>query len=158
MGKTTLIIVAILALLLISGVAIARYKGFCNGPEGRISWVTERLGKKLDLDETQRTQLTQLKDQTLDIMQEMRDERESTAETTIALLDSPTLDREQARQLVAEKQTQLASAADQLIDVFADFSDNLRDDQRSKLQEMIQHHRDRRHCGFCNRSETATQN
>ncbi|MCU7809402.1 MAG: periplasmic heavy metal sensor, partial [Candidatus Thiodiazotropha sp. (ex Semelilucina semeliformis)] len=108
MGKTTLIIVAILALLLISGVAIARYKGFCNGPEGRISWVTERLGKKLDLDETQRTQLTQLKDQTLEIMQEMRDERESTAETAIALLDSPTLDREQARQLVAEKQTQLA--------------------------------------------------
>ncbi|MCU7845706.1 MAG: periplasmic heavy metal sensor [Candidatus Thiodiazotropha sp. (ex Monitilora ramsayi)] len=144
MGKTTLIVIAILALLLISGVAIARYKGFC-GPEGRITWVTERIGDKLELDDQQRNQLAQLKNQAVDIMQEMREERKNTAEEAIALLDSPKLDREWARRLIEEKQTQLASAADQLIDHFADFSDNLNEDQRNKLQEMIQHHRSHRH-------------
>ncbi len=159
MGKSAIIVIVILALLMVSGIAIARYKGFCNGPEGRMNWVTERIDKKLDLDEQQRNQLTELKDQTLTIMQEMRSERESTSEAALALLDSPKFNREAARRLVDEKQTQLATAADQLIDHFGDFSDTLTDEQRAKLQEMIQHHRNHRHCGFnCNRGETATQN
>ena len=158
MGKTTLIVIAILALLLISGIAIARYKGFCE-PEGRINWVTERIGDKLELDDQQRNQLTQLKNHAVDIMQVMREERKNTAEEAIALLDSPKLDREWARRLIEEKQIQVANAADQLVDHFADFSDNLSEDQRNKLQEMIQHHRGHRHCGFmCNRSDTAVQN
>jgi Spy/CpxP family protein refolding chaperone len=159
MGKTTIIVIAILVLLTISGIAIARYKGFCNGPEGRINWLTERIDKKLDLDDQQRSQLTELRDQTLNIMQEMRSNRDSTADTALALLDAPTFNREAARRLVDEKQTRLVKVTDQLIDHFADFSDSLRDDQRTKLREMIQHHRGYRHCGFhCIPSDAATHN
>lgn len=148
MGKTTIIVIAVLALLLISGLVIARYKGFCSGPEGRLDWAAKRLGGKLELDQTQQTQLMHFKDQVMVILQEFRDERPATTEAAIALLDAPSLDREQARRLLREKQTRLASAADRLVDAFADFSDTLNDRQRSRLQEMIRRHRDRRHCHF----------
>ena len=158
MGKTTMIIIALLALLLISGYAVARYKGFCAGPEGRLDWAAKRLGSKLDLNQTQESQLLQFKNQALEIVQDMRAERTTTAEAAIALLDTPKMDREQARQLVREKQAQLASAADRLVDAFADFSDNLSDGQRHKLQEMIRQHRARGHCHFaCGEPERAVQ-
>ena len=156
MGKTTMIVIALLALLLISGYAVARYKGFCAGPEGRLDWAAKRLGSKLDLNQTQESQLLQFKNQALEIVQDMRDERTTTAEAAIALLDTPQLDREQARRLVQEKQAQLASAADRLVDAFADFSDQLSDTQRRKLQEMIRQHRARSHCHFaCDEPDNA---
>jgi len=158
MGKTILIIIAVLALLLISGLAIAHFKGYCGWPEARMAWVAKRLGSKLELDETQQTQLMQFKDQALEILHGIRDGRPATTDAAIALLDNPRLDREQARRLLHDKQTRLASAAEQLVEAFADFSDSLNDTQRGKLQEMIRRHRDSGHCRFaCNRPETAIQ-
>lgn len=158
MGKTTLIIIVLLLLLLVSGLAIAHYKGFCAGPEGRLDWAAKRLGSKLDLDQTQQTQLVHFKEQAMEIVKDLRSERATTAETAIALLDTPQMDREQARQLVREKQTRLASAADRLVDAFADFSDNLSEGQRRKLQEMIRQHRAHGHCHFaCGEPGSAVQ-
>ncbi|MES9971586.1 MAG: periplasmic heavy metal sensor [Candidatus Thiodiazotropha sp.] len=148
MGKTVMITLIVLVTLLVSGVAIARYKGYCSGPEERINWMTERVGKQLELDDTQQLQLTALKDQIVLSVNELRRDRSSYIDQAIGLLDNADFDREQARTLLMQKQAQLASLSSDVIDAFADFSDNLNQGQRDKLQSMIRHHRERRHCKF----------
>lgn len=146
MGKTLIITLIVLVTLLISGMAIARFNGYCAGPEGRISWVTERIGKQLNLDDAQHHQLTALKDQIVLSVNELRRDRSSYVDQAIDLLESPDFDREQARTLLMQKQAQLASLSSDVIDAFADFSNNLNQGQRDKLQSMIRHHREHRHC------------
>jgi Spy/CpxP family protein refolding chaperone len=148
MGKTLIITLLVLAMLVISGVAIARLKGYCAGPEGRIGWVTERIGKKLDLDDSQQRYLAELKEQLVLSVNELSRDRPSYADQAIDLLDNPKFDREKARILLMQKQAQLASLSTDVIDAFAEFSDNLNQSQRDKLQSMIAHHREHRHCRF----------
>jgi Spy/CpxP family protein refolding chaperone len=154
MGKALLITLIVLVALLVSGVAIAHYKGYCSGPEGRIGWMTERIGKQLDLDDTQQQHLVEFKDQLVLSINELRRDRSNYADQAIDLLESPEFDREKARTLLMQKQAQLASLSTDMIDAFADFSDNLNQNQRDKLQSMIERHREHRHCRFaCGESE-----
>jgi hypothetical protein len=81
-------------------------------------------------------------------MNELRRDRSSYVDQAIDLLASPEFDREQARTMLLQKQAQLASLSTDVIDAFADFSNNLNQSQRDKLQSMIKHHREHRHCKF----------
>ncbi|MGD8913419.1 MAG: periplasmic heavy metal sensor [Candidatus Thiodiazotropha sp.] len=154
MVKTLLITLIILVTLLISGAAIARFKGYCAGPEGRIGWMTDRIGKQLDLDDTQQHNLAQFKERLALSIKELRRDRSNYADEAIDLLERPEFDRERARTLLMQKQAQLASLSTDVIDAFADFSDNLNQNQREKLQSMIRRHREHRHCRFaCGESE-----
>ncbi|MEW8279534.1 MAG: periplasmic heavy metal sensor [Candidatus Thiodiazotropha sp.] len=158
MGKALIITLIIVVALLISGVAIARYKGYCAGPDGRIGWMTDRLGSQLDLNDSQKHQLTQLKEQILLSVNELKRDRSSYVDQAIDLLENPQFDRERAHTLLMQKQAQLASLSTEIIDAFAEFSDNLDQIQRDKLQSMIRHHREHRHCRFaCGDSEPMTQ-
>jgi Spy/CpxP family protein refolding chaperone len=151
MSKTLIITMCIVALLLVSGVAIARYKGLCNSPDARISWMANRIEKHLDLNESQRTQLDILRAEVTSIAETLHSDRSAYVDETVELLSHPTLDRERAHQLLMQKQAQLASVSSDFINAFANFSDNLEQKQRDKLQEMILNHRKHRYCGFnCN--------
>lgn len=148
MGKVLIITLILLLILFVSGVAIARYKGYCTGAEGRIGWMTERIGKQLDLNDTQHHQLAQLKEQIVLSMNELRRDRSTYLDQAIDLLEGPEFDRERAHTLLLQKQAQLASLSSDIIDAFAEFSNVLDQNQRDKLQSMIKHHREHRHCGF----------
>ncbi|MEW8101385.1 MAG: periplasmic heavy metal sensor [Candidatus Thiodiazotropha endolucinida] len=158
MGKTLIITLVVMVALLISGVAIARYKGYCAGPEGRIGWMTDRIGRQLDLDDSQQQYLAQLKDQIVLSANELRRDRSTYVDQAIDLLENSEFDREKARTLLMQKQAQLASLSSDVIDAFADFSNNLNQSQRDKLQSMIMYHREHRHCKFaCGDSKQLTQ-
>ncbi|MCU7944651.1 MAG: periplasmic heavy metal sensor [Candidatus Thiodiazotropha sp. (ex Cardiolucina cf. quadrata)] len=158
MGKILIITLVVVVALLISGVAIARYKGYCAGPEGRIGWMTDRIGRQLDLDDSQQQYLAQLKDRIVLSANELRRDRSTYVDQAIGLLESSEFDREKARTLLMQKQAQLASLSSDVIDAFADFSNNLNQSQRDKLQSMIMHHREHRHCKFaCGDSKQLTQ-
>ncbi|MCM8856280.1 MAG: hypothetical protein LC541_13335 [Candidatus Thiodiazotropha sp.] len=158
MGKTTIIILIVLVALLVSGVAIARYKGYCAGPEGRIGWVADRIGRQLDLNDSQQQHLALFKERAVMTFKELRSDRSVYVDQAIELLESPAFDRDRAHTLLMQKQAQLASVSNDLIDAFAEFSDNLDQSQRDKLQSMIKHHRDHRHCQYgCGDSKAATQ-
>jgi hypothetical protein len=156
MSKTVIIILCIFALLLVSGVAIARYKGLCGGTEGRIGWMANRLDKQLELNDSQRKQLDILRSEVVTIAETLRGDGSSYVTEAVELLNQPTLDRERAHTLLMQKQAQLASVSSDLIEAFADFSDNLEQHQRDKLQAMILKHRQHRHCGFACSSANAT--
>lgn len=158
MSKSVIIFICIFALLLVSGVAIARYKGLCNSTEGRIDWMASRLDSHLQLNESQKSQLDLLKAEVVTIAETLRSDRSVYASEATELLSSPVLDRQRAHTLLMQKQAQLASVSSDLIEAFADFSDNLEQHQRDKLQAMINKHRQHRHCGFdCKRLDTETQ-
>ncbi|MES9830981.1 MAG: hypothetical protein ABW139_01945 [Candidatus Thiodiazotropha sp. DIVDIV] len=158
MSKSVIIVICIFVLLLVSGVAIARYKGLCNSPEGRISWMADRLDSHLELNDSQRNQLELLKAEVVTIAETLHSDRSVYAGEATELLSTPVLDRERAHTLLMQKQAQLASVSSDLIEAFADFSDNLEQHQRDKLQTMINKHRQHRHCGFdCNSLKAETQ-
>jgi Spy/CpxP family protein refolding chaperone len=158
MSKTVIIILSVLVLLLIGGVAIARYKGLCGGIEGRIGWMANRLDSQLELNDDQRGQLEILQSEIITIAESLRSDRESYINEAAKLLDAPVMDREQARTLLMQKQTQFTNLSNDLLEAFADFSDNLEPHQRDKLQAMLLKHHNRRHCGLgCKGSNVATQ-
>ncbi|MCG7928217.1 MAG: Spy/CpxP family protein refolding chaperone [Candidatus Thiodiazotropha taylori] len=158
MSKTVIIIVSLLVLLLISGVAIARYKGLCGNSEARIGWMAERLDKHLDLTDNQRVHLDKFRSEIISMAETLRSDREIYANEAADLLNQSSLDRERAHTLLMQKQAQLASISSDFIDAFADFSDNLDQHQRNKLQTMILHHKAHRHCAAdCNTSAKPDQ-
>ena len=148
MGKVLIISLIVLVALFISGVAIARYKGFCAGPEGRIGWITARMEKQLGLDDSQQNQLAQFRQQIVLSLNELKRDKSNYMDQVIEMLERPEFDRERAHTLLMQKQAQLASLSSDIIDAFAEFSNNLDQNQRDKLQSMIRHHREYRHCGF----------
>ena len=149
MGKTLLVVLIVLAVVSISSLAYAHYRGFWGGVEGRADWLTERVSRRLELDDQQRQQLGQLRDKMVELAGQMRSERPQHIEQAQQLLETPQLDRQQAYRLWEEKHAWLAVAGPALIDAFADFSDSLNQAQREELQQMIRQHREHRHGGYC---------
>ena len=136
--KTFLIISLIAAVLLgITGAVFAKNKGYCQGPEGKMGWMMERMGKRLDLDETQKASLSTLGDKLLTIRESFVEDREQHREAIGEMLAAPQLDRALAESMLAEKQHNFAEHGQTLINAFADFSDGLRPEQRTALVETI---------------------
>ena len=136
--KTILIILLIAAVLLgITGAVFAKNKAFCQGPEGKMGWMIERMGKRLDLDETQKASLSSLGDKLLTIRKSFVQDREQHREAIGEMLAAPQLDRALAESMLAEKQQTFAEHGQTLINAFADFSDGLRPEQRTTLVETI---------------------
>ena len=137
--KTFLIISLIAAVLLgITGAVLAKNKGFCQGPEGKVGWMMERLGKRLDLDKTQKARLGVLENKLLAINESFVQDREQQREAISKMIAAPRLDRALAQSMLEEKQQKFAEHGLTLINAFADFSDGLRPEQRTKLVETIQ--------------------
>lgn len=136
--KTLLIVSLIAAVLLgITGAVFAKNKGFCQGPEGKMGWMMERVGKRLDLDETQKASLGALGDKLMTIREGFVQDREQHREAIGEMLEAPQLDRALAESMFAEKQQKFAEHGQTLINAFADFSDGLRPEQRTTLVETI---------------------
>jgi len=157
MGKTIIIVLVVIGIVLLSGFAYARYQGFYHGPEGKANWLMERVTKQLELDDQQQQQLGKFRDKVLSLKDSMQSERPQHIDEALKLLDTPQLDRNQAYQLWEVKHNWVAAAGPQLIDAFADFTDSLNGQQRSKLLEMINWHRQHRHSHCCGSRKEAFQ-
>ena len=157
MEKTTILILVILGVMLIGGFSYASYKGFCRGAEGRADWLASRISKQLELDEPQQQRLGRLRNKALNVMQDVKKDRPQQIQQAVSLLDAPSFDREQARQIWVSKHERIAAGGTQLIDAFADFSDSLSQAQRDRLQAMIERHREHRTGHCCSWREPAHQ-
>lgn len=136
--KTFLIIsVLVIAVLAAGGIAFAKNKGVCGGPEGRANWMMERISKRLELDELQRGKLEDLRDALLSMREKFVDARKQGREAAADLLSVPVLDRGRAQALFDERHTAISAYSQELINAFADFSDSLNAEQRSALVEWL---------------------
>jgi Spy/CpxP family protein refolding chaperone len=143
MLKISLITLAVLAVVVGVGAAWAKHRGYC-AEGGHLSYMSDRLSRRLDLDEVQRTELQRFADTLRGLRGDWREGRGAMREEVQALLAAPTLDRDRAMDLLAEWRARADERKRLVVDGFADFSDSLTPDQRERLAGIIGERMDRR--------------
>lgn len=149
MKLSSKIIIAILTIAGSSGVvyAVSRHSDWHMTPREKVEFVTDRVSKKLELDEQQRQNFNSLAETVAQIMLEARAARERQVDEIVALLDDPSLNQARALDIVQQKTQLVNDRAPQVIASLALFVDSLNDAQKSRLREMIEHRREHRHFG-----------
>ena len=120
----------ITAVLLVAGSSGAVYAFGKHGDWGmtraeKIEFISDRVTRKLELDDSQRAHFEQLAQLVADVMREVRPSREQRA-------------RELA-ELVRERTSLIDAKAPEVIARLAVFLDSLSPEQRGQLQQFIEH-------------------
>jgi Spy/CpxP family protein refolding chaperone len=136
MLKTILITLLVLGAVGAAGVAWAKHKGYCSA-DGRMHHMTERVGRKLDLNEDQLGRLEIFAETLKGMRKELRDHRGAMKDRVAGLLSAPMLDRDRAVALIDERYQSMGDNKQAMVDAFADFSDSLNPEQRSQLAGLI---------------------
>ena len=146
MKKTTKILIATAMIVGISGSVFAygKHNHWGFSAEDKAEFITERVTKKLDLDEIQQGNLKVLSGEILALMSEMRAERETHKAQIEAMLAEPVLDQAKALNLIQSKTSQINNKAPTVIASLAAFLDSLSLEQKTQLQGFVSkrmHHR-----------------
>ncbi len=132
--------------LLISGVAMysgCRRHSHAHKAEFMVDYVSETL----DLNESQRAQLDQIKDELMTKAREMHADKESMREELVAQLRNEEIDQERVKALIAEHRGKMDEIIDLIVVRLAEFHKTLTPEQKDKLIAKIEtfkkwHHRD----------------
>jgi Spy/CpxP family protein refolding chaperone len=136
MLKTILITLAVLGIIVAAGIAWAKQSGFCS-PESRIQKITERVGRKLDLNDDQQGRLETFAEALRGLRSDRQAHRVAAKEAIAELLAASSLDRDRAIDLIDERFRGMNDSKRALVDAFADFSDSMAPEQRSRLTVLI---------------------
>lgn len=136
MLKTVLISLVVLGIIAAVGVTWATRSGYCSA-ENRIQHSVERIGRKLDLDDDQQGRLAAFVETLRGLRSERQDHRAAIKNHITELLSTPALDRARAVALIDERYQAMDASKRALVDAFADFSDSLAPEQRSRLADLI---------------------
>ena len=138
----------VIAVLLITGstgvvYAVSKHGHWGMTPAEKVEFVSERVTRKLDLDETQQLHFTQLAETMMAAMREIKPTQEQRGEMISELLESPNLDQARALELVQQKTRSIDAKAPEVIASLALFLDSLTPEQRKQIEEfaMHRHHR-----------------
>jgi len=118
---------------------------FHKSPEERAEWITYKIAKKMDLNETQKTKLNQLKDQILLSRKTLKGDKKKHHEQLLTMLDSPVLEQEKLSLMIDEIVFAAQKEKPALISALGDFYDSLSDEQRKKLKEKMERHHAKKH-------------
>jgi len=130
---TTLAVVGVVAF---AGIAWAKHNGYCSDGN-RLQHVTERISRKLDLTEAQKAKLQSFAETLHSLRGEGTELRAQLRDALDNLLAAPLLDRDRVTQLLEERHQAMEALKGELVDTFADFSDSLQPEQRTRLAELI---------------------
>jgi Spy/CpxP family protein refolding chaperone len=150
MKLSTRIITAVLLVAGSSGVvyAFSKHGDWGMTPAEKIEFVSDRVSKKLELDDAQRQKFTDFAETVSGIMQEVKLSREQRHTEIASLLEEPALDQARALQLVQQRTRMIDEKAPEVIASLAIFLDSLNTEQRAELQEFIdKRHDNHRHGG-----------
>ena len=140
----------LIAVLLVVGstgavYAFGKHGGWGMSADEKVEFVSDRVTRKLDLDEMQRQKFTELAELAVDTMQQVKPSREQRLDEVNALLQEPSFNQARALELVEQKTRLLNEQAPLLVAALAGFVDSLNAEQKQQLQEFLQHrhgHRD----------------
>ena len=136
MLKISLITLTIVVVLSAVGVAWARHSGYC-GSGDYFQHVTERVSRKLDLNEGQSEKLQGVAEALRGLRTDWSGQRTRMTEEVQGLLAAPALDRAMVRGLLDERRHAMDQRVGEIVEAFADFSDTLAPEQRTRLAELI---------------------
>ncbi len=97
-----------------------------------------RVAEKLALDDTQKLKFAQFAEQLQAMRAASKAQHDATRTEALALLDQPTLDRDQALRLFESRKQATSTSASAMINAFAEFSDSLNVEQKAQLKAMIE--------------------
>lgn len=135
--KRTIVIITA-GTLLIGGVAACKHKMHSASAEERGEWVVDKVSKELELNDSQRIKLVEVKDQFIAVRKSMRSDREEARKEVLAMLKQPTMDREKVNAMVNQKIAIVSEKSPSIIDAIGNFYDSLDDSQRAELSEFIE--------------------
>ena len=135
--KRTIVIITA-GTLLIGGVAACKHKMHSASAEERGEWVVDKVSKELELNDSQRIKLVEVKDQFIAVRKSMRSDREEARKEVLAMLKQPKMDREKVNAMVNQKIAIVSEKSPSIIDAIGNFYDSLDDSQRAELSEFIE--------------------
>lgn len=136
----------LLAAILISSLGLfsgCRRHSHAHKAEFMVDYITETL----DLNESQQTQLNEIKDELMLKAKQMHDDKESMREELVVQLRSEEIDQVRVKALIAEHRAKMDEIIDLLVERLSDFHRTLSPEQKEKLVAKIEtfkrwHHRD----------------
>lgn len=139
MKKSTKIIITGLLVLGVSGgvFAYGAHKHWNMSPEDKAEFVTDRVSKKLDLDESQKQNLRILAEDMMGMMNEVRESRQVHMSQVQQLLAEPVFNQASALEMIQDKTQKINENAPIAIASLALFLDSLNPEQKSELQSFI---------------------
>ncbi|MEW8033430.1 MAG: Spy/CpxP family protein refolding chaperone [Candidatus Thiodiazotropha endolucinida] len=115
-------------------------------PEQRADYFTEKIAKKLDLNDEQKVKLDAIKDEMLAVREEMKGKREETRNTVNDLLSAPVFDQDMAVALVNGRVEDISAQSPRIIAALAGFWDSLNPEQQANIREKLEKHFDHNGC------------
>ena len=127
----TLIGAFISAVLIFSG---------CRGhsPHGKAEFMVDYIAEALDLNDQQRAQLDDIKEEFLAKAIEMHAKREAMHAELMAELRKTEIDQERMKALISQKREQMAEMMDLAVERLAEFHRTLTPDQKEKLVAKLE--------------------
>jgi uncharacterized membrane protein len=113
---------------------------FNHSPEDKADWATSKIARKLDLTETQKTKLDELKDVVLETRKKMYENRDTDIETITAMATSDALDTVEIKNMLTSKTTNMEQYADPVINKLAEFHATLNAEQKLQVAGFIKDH------------------
>ncbi len=147
MKKSTKIIMASLMALGISGgvFAYGAHNHWGMSADEKAEFITERVTKKLDLNEAQQQNLHLLATDMLQLMEEVKSGREAHMNQIQQMLADPVLDQSAAVKMIQDKTQAINDRAPATIASLAMFLDSLNPEQKSELQSFVTERMHRKH-------------
>lgn len=139
------IITAVLIIIGSSGAVYAYNKHGDWGmtPEEKVEFVTERVTRKLNLDNQQQQRFTELAETVAQIMLDARGSRQQHIDEIGELLQDPSFNQARMMEMVQQKTQMINEKAPMVISSLAVFLDSLSAEQKQQLQDFLQNHRHR---------------
>jgi len=136
----------IAAVLLIAGSTTAVYAFGQHGhwnmsPEEKVEFISDRVTKKLDLDDQQRQNFTALAELVAQIMIDAKANKEQHVADITNLLQEPSFNQARALELIQQKTQMVNEKAPLVISSLAVFLDSLNSEQKQQMQTMLERHR-----------------
>ncbi len=147
MKRTTKILIATAMIAGISGgvFAYGKHNHWGISAEDKVEFITERVTRKLNLNDIQQGNLNALARDILALMNEMHASRETHITQIETMLAEPVLDQAKALNLIQAKTSHIANKAPTVIASVATFLDSLNLEQKAQLQQFVSNRMHHRH-------------
>lgn len=111
--------------------------GHHKTPEEKAEWISNKVTKKLELDEGQQASLKNLTDQVLIARKAIHENKKAHKETLKQIIQQPTLDRDALQNIVSEMTSRINQQSPAVIQALGEFYDGLNDQQREEIREHL---------------------
>lgn len=111
--------------------------------EKMVNHMVKHVSKKLDLDDSQKKQLDQIKEEFLAKQKGFKQEREEMHKAMIAEVKKDSIDKAKVKEISSKMDKQRNEVRDMMLDKLVDFHKTLNPEQKEKLVKLMEEFKER---------------